>query len=67
MILEEIRPATFQITLHAYELAALVAAARLTLETPDSALTRDARVQLQTVLDSYEDALRRKERPGGHN
>lgn len=52
MQIERLRPTTFQITLHAYELSALVAGARWAAEKGD--LPTDAREQLEDVLDQYE-------------
>jgi len=58
MQIERVRPAVFQITLHAYELATLVAAARVVAQGAEAELTEEARGQLQTVLADYDDAFR---------
>ena len=58
MQIERIRPTTLQVTLHAYELAALVAAARLVVQGVEGELTEEARLQLKTVLADYDEALR---------
>ncbi|MEJ2111388.1 MAG: hypothetical protein P8Z37_16050 [Acidobacteriota bacterium] len=62
MIIKRIRPTTFQVTIHTYELAALVAAARVTVDgTKEASDTLDegARVHLQSVLAEYDQALQR--------
>jgi len=58
MKIERIRPTTFQVTLHAYELATLVAAARLVVRGAEGELTEEARLQLQGVLADYDQAFR---------
>jgi len=58
MKVDRIHPTTFQVTLHAYELATLVAAARLIVEGAEGELTEEARLQLQTVLADYDQAFR---------
>ena len=57
MRLERVRPSVLRLTLHAYELAALVAAARLVAEKEE--LPKEAAEQLRQVLSSYDDAARR--------
>jgi hypothetical protein len=59
MRLERIGPGGFRITLHAYELATLVAAARWAAEAGKGDLDPEARAQLATVLESYENEQRR--------
>jgi hypothetical protein len=62
MVIERIRPTTFQVTLHAYELAALVAAARMIVQGSEDAsktISEDARLQLQSVLEDYDTSFRR--------
>ena len=62
MVIKRIRPTTFQVTIHAYELAAFVAAARTIVGrhkgTPES-LSEDARLQLESVLADYDQAIQR--------
>jgi predicted DNA-binding transcriptional regulator YafY len=55
--LERVRPSVLRLTLHAYELAALIAAARLVAETDE--LPEEASEQLRQVLASYDEATRR--------
>ena len=57
MQLERIRPSVLRLTLHAYELAALIAAARLVAEKDE--LPEEASEQLRQVLASYDEATRR--------
>lgn len=62
MVIKRIRPTTFQVTLHAYELAALVAAARMIVtgrEDASQTLSEDARLQLESILADYDQAFRR--------
>jgi hypothetical protein len=64
MVIKRIRSTTFQVTIHAYELAALVAAAR-TIAHGDKdvseTLSKDARLQLESILADYDQALQRIE------
>ena len=48
-----------RLTLHAYELAALIAAARLVAQKGEEELPEAAAQQLRQVLASYDDASRR--------
>ena len=57
MQLERVRPSVLRLTLHAYELAALIAAARLVAEKDE--LPEEASEQLRQVLASYDEATRR--------
>jgi hypothetical protein len=62
MVIKRIRPTTFQVTLQAYELAALVAAARMIVqvyEVAPKALSEDARLQLESLLADYDQASQR--------
>jgi hypothetical protein len=52
MRIDKLRPTVFQVTLHAYELSALVAGARWAAENGD--LPADAREQLEDVLAEYD-------------
>jgi hypothetical protein len=56
---ERIRPSILRLTLHAYELAALIAAARLVAEKGEGELPEEAAQQLRQVLASYDEAARR--------
>lgn len=56
MRIERVRPATLQVTLAAYELSALIAAARWVVEGSRGELAPEAREQLQDVLASYDAA-----------
>jgi len=64
MVIKRVKPTTFQITIHTFELAALVAAARVTVEDRKDAadtLDKDALLHLKSVLADYDQALRRIE------
>lgn len=50
-------PAVYRLTLHAYEAAALIAAARWAMEGGDEPLPAEAIEQLRQVVDSYDRAL----------
>lgn len=54
MTLDRIRPTVFQITLHTYELAALMSAARWVAEGAEGDLPDEAVEQLQDVLERYD-------------
>ena len=58
MKVERVRPAVLRLTLHAYELAALIAAARLVAEKGEDELPEEAAEQLRQVLASYDEASR---------
>ena len=57
MKLERPRPAVVRVTLSAWELAALIAAARWAVEDDRGEVTPEAREQLARVLAGYERAL----------
>jgi len=57
--LERVRPTVLRLTLHAYELAALIAAARLVAQKGEEELPEEAAEQLRQVLVSYDEASRR--------
>jgi predicted DNA-binding transcriptional regulator YafY len=54
--LEQVRPSVLRLTLHAYELAALIAAARLVAQKGEEELPEEAAQQLRQVLASYDEA-----------
>ena len=54
MRIERIRSTVFEVTLHAYELAAVIAAARWVAEGADGELPAEAVEQLRKVLASYD-------------
>ena len=58
MKIDRIRPAVFQVTLPAYELSALIAAARWAAEGSQGEMEPDAVAQLRQVLASYDAAAR---------
>ena len=58
MHLERVRPSVLRLTLHAYELAALIAAARLVAQKGEEELPEEAAQQLRQVLASYDEASR---------
>jgi len=59
MIVERIRPVMLKVTIHAYELSALIAAARWVVEGAPGELPKEARDQLQQVLEKYDAEIRR--------
>jgi predicted DNA-binding transcriptional regulator YafY len=69
--IERIRPMMWRITLHAQELAALIAAARWAAESGENAITSEAQQRLSKVLDSYDRAsaaaLRVSDTPGSQS
>lgn len=64
MKIERLRPAVLQVTLHAVELSALVAAARWAADGAEGELPEAARDQLRTVLASYDAETRGLDGPG---
>ena len=61
MTVEQLRPTLFRVTLHAYELSALVAGARWAVEHGD--LPADARKQLVDVLEQFDTERNHREGP----
>ncbi len=60
MHVERVRPTVYRLTLHAYELSTLVAAARLVSHGEAGAdLTTEARAELRQVLADYDRELAR--------
>lgn len=59
MELERIRPTVLRATFHAYELAALISAARYVVASAPGELPEESRRQLTAVLDSYDNQVRR--------
>ena len=59
MLVERLRPMTFQVTLHAMELATLISAARCVVEGRQGELTTEARGQMKQVLAGYDRQHRR--------
>ena len=59
MRVERLRPTTFQLTLGAFELAALVAAARWVTSGAGGELTAEALQQVRQVLASYDEQWQR--------
>jgi predicted DNA-binding transcriptional regulator YafY len=63
MTVERLRPTVLRVTLHAYELSALLAAARWVAEGAEGELPKEATDQLRQVLDSYDAEVRRLATP----
>ena len=59
MRIERLRPTTFQLTLGAFEMAALVAAARGVAGGAEGELTPEALDQLRKVLENYDEQWKR--------
>jgi hypothetical protein len=55
MNIDKVRPNIFRVTLHAYELSALIAGARWAVESDE--LPPEAQEQLEAVLERYENEL----------
>jgi hypothetical protein len=60
MRIRRIRPAVLEVTLHAYELSALVAAARWAAEGGRGEMAPEALDQIEQVLANYEASLKRQ-------
>lgn len=63
MRIRHTRPAVLEVTLHAYELTALIAAARWAVEGARGEMTAEAREQLAQVLANYEAGLKNGTQP----
>lgn len=59
MTVERLRPTVLRVTLHAFELGALIAAARWVAEGAEGELPADAREQLRDVVEGYDAAVQR--------
>lgn len=59
MQLERTRPTTYRITLHTYELAALVSAARWVVDGARGELPQEATEQLSQVLAAFDKESKR--------
>lgn len=59
MKVEKERPTVFTVTLHAYELSALIAAARWAVEGGEGDLPEEAVNQLREVIKSYDAEIER--------
>lgn len=67
MQLERLRPTVLRVTLHAYEMATLVAAARWVADGAEGELDPNVRKQLADVLAGYDEALRTEESVSGRD
>ncbi len=61
MRIERLRPTVLRVTLHAYEMAALAAAARWVADGAEGELKPEIRERLDDVLAGYDEALRQTE------
>lgn len=61
MQIKRIRPAVFQLTLHTYELASMMAAIRWIVEGAEGELTPEAHDQLRKLLEDYDQKSLRSE------
>lgn len=59
MRLERRSPTVYLVTVHAYELATLISAARWAAEGGEGEMDIAARAQLQDLVDAYDTALAR--------
>jgi hypothetical protein len=57
--LERLRPTAWRVTVHPLELATLISAARWAEGGAEGQLPPEARSQLRTVLESYDEAVAR--------
>ena len=61
MQVEHVRPAVLRLTLHAYEIAALISTVRWVAEGGGGKLPTEAVEQLREILASYDRALTTRE------
>lgn len=59
MRIEHPKPTVLRVTFHAFELSALVAAARWVVEGAEGELPEEAREQIKQVLENYDREMRR--------
>jgi hypothetical protein len=59
MTIEQLKPTVLRITLHTYEIAALVSAARWVTEGAKGELPEEAVEQIRDVLDRYDSEKRK--------
>ena len=59
MELDRVRPTVLRVTLHAYELAGLMAAVRYVVDSAPPEVPDAAREQLRALLTDYDDGLQR--------
>ena len=64
MKLERVQPTVYRLTLHAYEAAALMAAARWAAEGAHDPMPEEAAQELRQILASYDRALTGLKRNG---
>lgn len=64
MKIKRLRPAVLRVTFHAFELSAIMAAARWAAEGGEGELTEEARDQLRQVLASYDAEIRGQDESG---
>lgn len=58
MKVERVRPSVLRLTLHVYEMATLMAAARWAMENGEDELPSESLEQLRLVLGSYDESMR---------
>ncbi|MEL7832451.1 hypothetical protein [Fodinibius sp. Rm-B-1B1-1] len=63
MNIEQVKSSTYRITLHTYELAALVSAARWAVDGAEGELPREARQQLSQILAGYDAKMEQMSKP----
>ncbi|MFI8460929.1 hypothetical protein [Kitasatospora sp. NPDC085464] len=63
MQLERVRPTVLRATFHAYELAALTAAARYVVEAAPPDIPAESLQQLEQLLAAYDDQVRNLPNP----
>ncbi|RKT19964.1 hypothetical protein BX285_4438 [Streptomyces sp. 1114.5] len=63
MQLERVRPTVLRATFHAYELAALTAAARYVVEAAPPDIPAESLQQLEQLLAAYDDQVRNLQNP----
>lgn len=59
MKIEQMKSSTYQITLHTYELASLISAARWAVDGAEGELPQEARQHLLQILAGYEAEMKR--------
>lgn len=63
MNIEQMKSSTYRITLHTYELAALVSAARWVVDGAEGEMPKEARQQLSQILAAYDAEMKQMSNP----
>ncbi|MGM0589503.1 MAG: hypothetical protein ACQETE_13865 [Bacteroidota bacterium] len=63
MQIDRLRPTKYRITLHSYDMAALLSAARWVVEGAEGELSDEAKAHLAQVVANYDEAVQQVNEP----